>query len=148
MTAVWIGGSFDPIHAGHVALFAKAGEIARTRGVPWVTVAVNSDEFIGRFKPKPVQPLHDRMAVVAGMRHVNEVQVNDGTDQAGLIVQSDARVILVGDDWAPPRDYLGQLGVTQEWLDRYQIQVHYIRRIGGLSSSRLKQQIRAAAVRS
>lgn len=141
---VWIGGSFDAIHPGHAALFHEAGQIARSRGFPWVTVAVNSDAFIARFKPAPVQPLHDRMAVVAAMRWVNEVQVNDGTDQAGLILQADARVILVGDDWAPPRDYLGQLGITQEWLDRYDIRVQFLRRIGGLSSSKLKQQIRAA----
>lgn len=143
MTNVWIGGSFDPIHAGHVALFKEARRLSLTMGqTRWVTVAVNSDDFIARFKPRPVQPLHDRMTMIAAMRWVNEVQVNDGTDQADLILQADAKVILVGDDWAPPRDYLGQLGIDQAWLDRYGIHVAYLPRVGQLSSTALKEKIR------
>lgn len=142
---VWIGGSFDPIHPGHVALFKEAHRLAATMGqTRWVTVAVNSDDFIGRFKPRPVQRLHDRMAMVAAVRYVSEVQVNDGTDQADLILQADARYILVGDDWAPPRDYLAQLGIDQAWLDRYGIKVIFVPRVGGLSSTALKEKIRAS----
>lgn len=142
---IWLGGTFDaPIHPGHVALFKEAHRLSLTMGpTRWVTVAVNSDDFVGRFKPRPVQRLHDRMTMVAAMRYVNEVQVNDGTDQADLILQAEARIILVGDDWAPPRDYLGQLGIDQAWLDRYDINVVYLPRVGGLSSTGLKEQIRA-----
>ena len=110
-----------------------------------MTVAVNTSEFIARFKPPPAQSLHDRVAMVKAIRWVNQVQINDGTDQAMLILAADADLILVGDDWAPPRDYVGQLGVTHDWLWVNNVEVRYLPRVGGLSSTALKQLIHARA---
>lgn len=140
-------GSFDVLHPGHLHLFEECARIAALPGMRpgrMVTVAVNTSEFIGRFKAAPIQSLHDRVAMVKAIRWVNQVQVNDGTDQAGLILAADADVIVIGDDWAPPRDYLGQLSITHEWLWSHSIDIRYIQRVGGLSSTGLKQLIRAS----
>lgn len=107
-----------------------------------VTVAVNSSEFIGQFKSRPVQSLDERLAMVKAIRWVNQVQINDGADQPALIMAADTDVILVGDDWKD-RDYHEQLQVTQQWLDRKNIVIRYLPRLGGYSSSSLKAAVSA-----
>lgn len=144
---VWCGGTYDLLHPGHVHLFREAHRIAMTEGAPWtgrVIVAVNTDEFVETYKgTRPVQSYAERLDMVSAVRWVNETQRNDGTGQADLILAADARVILIGDDWAPPRDYLAQLGIDQTFLDRYRIRVVYLPRRGGYSSTLLKALIRA-----
>ena len=135
---VWTGGTFDLFHPGHVHLLAKCRDIA---DVGAVTVAVNTDEFVARFKAPPVQTYMERIEVVQACRHVDYVQRNDGTDQAGLIRACDAAAIVIGDDWQG-RDYLGQLGITEEFLARYVINVIYIPRLPQLSSTDLKKRVR------
>lgn len=146
---VWVGGTFSPLHRGHVHLFRTASRLAWTPGTTEygrVIVAVNTDEFVAKYKGQPpVQCLADRCTMIAEMRSVTEVQVNPGGDaQRELILAAFADIIAVGDDWAPPRDYLGQLGITQGWLDEHDIRVEFVPRVGELSSSALKHLIRAA----
>lgn len=141
---VWIGGSFDLLHVGHLALFEEADRLAALPGIRpgrMVTVAVNTNEFIARFKNPPVQPLDDRLAMVKAIRWVNQVQINDGQDQPGLILAADTDIILVGDDWAPPRDYPLQLDTDLGWLDKQHIDIRYLPRVGGHSSTRLKATV-------
>lgn len=152
MTAVsdvWIGGTFDTIHRGHVHLFRTASRLAWNHESGYfgrVIVAVNTDEFVEKYKGRrPAQCLADRVATIAELRSVTEVQVNHGGDtQRELILASGAGIIAVGSDWAPPRDYLGQLDIDQAWLDKHQIRVEYVPRLPGYSSTALKHQIRAA----
>lgn len=141
---VWTGGTFDLLHAGHVDLFKECRRLAGSRGPGGrVIVAVNTDEFVERFKgQRPIQPLHDRLEMAGAMRWVDGVQANDGSNQAGLIVEADAGLVVVGDDWAPPRDYLSQLGIDQAFLDRFHINVVFTPRIG-VSTSQLKSRIQS-----
>lgn len=143
---IWTGGTFDLVHPGHAHLFRECGRLARVQGVGQlghVTVAVNTDEFVARFKGPPVQSVADRMTMVAAMRWVNEVQINPGgDDQAELILLAHADVIVIGDDWKG-RDYLSQLCITQRWLDDHGIAVRYVKRLPELSSTQLKALIRA-----
>lgn len=143
---LWCGGTYDLLHAGHLALFREASELAALDGrAPGrtVTVAVNSDEFVLRFKnKKPVQTLQERLAMVAAIRYVDEVQVNDGTDQPGLILAAQTDVILVGDDWEH-RDYVTQLGIDQSWIENHHVDIRYLKRVGGWSSTQLKARVGA-----
>lgn len=146
---VWTGGTFSLIHPGHAHLFRECQRIAQSDGAPWagrVTAAVNSDAFVERYKGEhPVQTLAQRSEMVAAMRWVNQVQVNDGTDQPELILAAHTDVIVIGDDWAPPRDYHAQLQITQRWLDHYRIGIVYVPRVGGLSTTQLKALVRSGA---
>ena len=69
---VLTSGGFDPIHPGHVGYLLDAGEMAAEA---WAThvVLVNGDSFLMRKKGHFVQPLHDRCAIVAGLRGVGLV---------------------------------------------------------------------------
>jgi cytidyltransferase-like protein len=136
-------GTFDTLHPGHIHLFRESARFAGPGGS--LTVAVNSDEFVQAYKGKlPVQSVDERVEVVQAIRFVDRVFINSGGDaQPELIKRVKAEVIVIGDDWAPPRDYLSQIGVDQAWLDREGIWVEYLVRLGDLSSTRLKQRIRA-----
>lgn len=130
-------GTFDLFHAGHVGLLRQCHEVAGLDGL--VYVAVNTDEFVEAFKGKrPIIPLLERFAVVDACRYVTMTVVNAGGDtQPELIAAIDPEVIVVGDDWKG-RDYLAQLGVTQNWLDNLRIEVRYVPRTGSQSSTAIR----------
>ena len=133
---VWTGGTFDLLHPGHIHLLRECFWLGH------VTVAVNTDEFVGKFKAPPVQKLHQRLAMVQAVRYVDRVQENPGGDaQPGLILQAGAKLIVIGDDWKD-RDYLSQLCISEDWLEEHDIRVRYIPRISGYSTTELKAQVR------
>jgi glycerol-3-phosphate cytidylyltransferase len=140
-------GTFDLLHPGHVALFRTCWELSKSDDdFPSVTVALNSDEFIAAYKGfPPVQPLADRVTMVDACRYVDSVMVNCqravGDSAAETIDLSGATQIVIGDDWQS-KDYLGQLGIDEEWLtDRHMEPVVYVPRAGHHSSRRLKLDV-------
>ena len=62
-------------------------------------------------------------------------------DASEVILKVKPQIIAIGDDWKD-RDYLGQLGVTQVGLDDMGIEIVYLRRTTGQSSSGIRKQIR------
>lgn len=136
---VWTGGTFDLAHPGHVHLLRQCRLIA---GEGKVTVAVNADEFAGRFKAKPIQSLSERLEVISAFRYVDTTQVNfGGLMQRDLILQAQADFVVVGDDWAD-RDYLSQISCSPGFLADNNIKVIYVPRAFVGSSSELKARIR------
>lgn len=133
-------GTFDAFHIGHVELLR---ECLRLAGSGPLFVGVNADEFTHTFKKVNLrQTLIERMATVrmacpgvSVLPHWSREYTPDFIE----FLRPD--IIAVGDDWQG-RDYLGQLGVTQDWLDDRGISVEYIPRTTGVSST----QIRARAV--
>jgi len=69
-TVVLTNGCFDILHVGHV----RSLEDARSRG-DFLVVAVNEDETVTRLKGKglPVNPVDERMEILAGLASVDYV---------------------------------------------------------------------------
>lgn len=132
-------GTFDPPHPGHVGLFAQCRRIAQGGDV---VVAVNSDQFILNYRGKaPLMSEKDRAGVIAGFRDVDEVVINrELLGQALLIEDVNPDCIVIGQDWAL-KDYLAQIRVTQRWLDDHNIQLCYVPRTGGWSSTEIKNAV-------
>lgn len=108
----YIGGTFDCLHRGHLALFAQAKKHATA-----VTVSVNTDDFAARYKRQPLMPLADRLAVLNQCKLVDRVVVNVGDeDSRPAILHAGADCIIHGSDWHGA-SLLQQMGLTQEWLD-------------------------------
>jgi D-beta-D-heptose 7-phosphate kinase/D-beta-D-heptose 1-phosphate adenosyltransferase len=89
-------GCFDILHAGHVAYL----EEARALGDQLV-VAVNDDASVARLKgpSRPITPLQDRMAVLAGLAAVDWVVPFADDTPAELIRALQPDVLVKGGDW-------------------------------------------------
>jgi D-beta-D-heptose 7-phosphate kinase/D-beta-D-heptose 1-phosphate adenosyltransferase len=93
---VMTNGCFDILHAGHVSYL----EEARALGDQLV-VAVNDDASVARLKgaSRPINPLADRMAVLAGLAAVDWVVPFSEDTPARLIERLKPDVLVKGGDW-------------------------------------------------
>lgn len=90
-------GVFDVLHVGHVTYL----EQARGLGAALV-VAVNADESVRRLAKgpdRPLNPLADRMAVLAGLAAVDLVVPFDDDTPRALIVACRPDVLVKGGDY-------------------------------------------------
>jgi len=94
---VFTNGCFDVLHRGHVTYLAQA----RALGAALV-VGVNSDASVkrlGKDGDRPVNPLHDRMAVLAALESVSLVVEFDEDTPLNLILACRPDVLVKGGDW-------------------------------------------------
>jgi len=54
---IMVGGTFDPLHAGHEKLLRRSFDLAGPDG--HVTIGLTTDRFAGR-KSHPIRPYHER----------------------------------------------------------------------------------------
>jgi cytidyltransferase-like protein len=142
MTVLTVG-TFDLFHSGHVTLLAHCRQYAGQRGR--VIVGVNTGRFAGSFKPRPVQMLSERMTVIGACRYVDEVIVNDDACLEPMLLAVKPDYLVIGADWAPPRDYMAQIGTTQQWLEGHRIKLVYVPRAeDSQSTTKIRQAIESA----
>lgn len=80
MTKVFVNGTFDVIHPGHIKLLETARKLAGSGGS--VVVAIDSDRRVSEKKGpnRPIFSEADRLKVISSIRYVDLVRVFD-TDQ-------------------------------------------------------------------
>src|ERR1044071_6636996 len=94
---VFTNGVFDVLHRGHVTCL----EQARALGASLV-VAVNTDDSVrrlGKGGDRPLNPLSDRMAVLAGLAAVDLVVPFDDDTPRDLIAACLPDVLVKGGDY-------------------------------------------------
>lgn len=148
MTRVYNGGTYDGLHAGHLYVFRQMRELAGLDGE--VVVGLNTDAFVARFKGHPtVQPLEERMEIVAAIRDVDRVVVNTGDEDSKPVLEAVMPdIIAVGPDWSGDGwdRYCAQMSFSLEWLAERNIRLHTLRRLPGRSSTRLRSIASAMTV--
>lgn len=136
---VYLGGTFDLFHPGHVALLRWAKE---TYGI--VVVALNRDEFITRYKGKPpVMTFTERWTMLKACRYVDSVIPNYGDEDSKIairVVRPD--VIVVGSDWEYDK-ILKQMDLTVDFLNEHHIAMVIYPRSLPLHTSDIKKRILA-----
>lgn len=139
MRTIYLGGTFDIPHYGHIKFFETAKKIA-----DYVVVSLNDDEFIKQYKGNyPVMPYGQRKVIIESCRFVDSVIVNvGGYNSKPAILQVKPDFILHGDDWTGD-EYLAQLGLTQDWLDRHGITLLYTPYNKVTSTTHIKQLIKS-----
>ena len=132
---------FDLFHSGHVNFLKRCAELGT------VTVALNTDEFIHEYKGKaPWMDYKERKTVLEACRYVNNVIPNKwGKDSKPTILDVNPDIIAIGSDWAK-KDYYKQMMFTQDWLDEQDIMLLYIPYTEGISSTKIKEQLKGRIV--
>ena len=93
---VFTNGCFDILHAGHIDLLRRARELGTK-----LIVGINSDRSVRAIKgaERPLVSENDRVAVLRGVRFVDEVRVFDAPTPEKLIEEISPDVLVKGGDW-------------------------------------------------
>ena len=95
---VFTNGCFDILHRGHVTYLSRARALGAS-----LVVALNSDESVrrlGKGTNRPLNPLEDRMAVIAALESVDLVTWFEEDTPLARIIESRPDVLAKGGDWA------------------------------------------------
>ncbi len=95
---VFTNGVFDILHRGHVTYLARARALGAS-----LLVALNSDASarrLGKGEDRPINPLADRMALVAALEPVTLVTWFEEDTPLALILASRPEVLVKGGDWS------------------------------------------------
>ena len=133
---VYTGGTFDLPHPGHYRLLERAADFGE------VVVALNTDEFIFKYKGKtPILSYTEREEILLACKWVDRVVPNVGGEDSTISIEMvRPDYIIVGSDWAR-KDYYKQMSFTQEWLDDRGIGLIYVPYTKGISSTEIKKRM-------
>ena len=96
---VFTNGVFDILHRGHVTYLAQARALGAS-----LLVGVNSDasaKILGKGNDRPVNPLEDRLAVLAALEAVTLITWFEEETPLGLILAAKPDALVKGGDWKP-----------------------------------------------
>ena len=131
---VFTNGVFDILHRGHVTYLAQARALGES-----LVVALNSDASVrrlGKGKDRPLNPLEDRMAVVAALESVSMVTWFDEDTPLERILACRPDHLVKGGDW--PADRIVGAAEVTGWGGK----VHSIPFLHETSTTRLLERIR------
>lgn len=136
---VFTNGCFDILHRGHITYLSKA----KTMG-DILVVGVNSDAGVRRLKgpTRPVNPLADRVEVLAALSSVDHVVAFDEATPERLIERVRPDVFVKGGDYSVER--LPEAPLVRALGGR----VHILPFVEDLSTTGILERIRAADARS
>lgn len=134
---IYTGGTFSILHIGQANFLYQCKKLGN------VTVALNKDDFIERFKGrKPIFSYEERKAILERTEWVDEVIPNEyGEDSKPTILKVMPDIIAIGTDWAK-KDYCKQMGFTWEWLEENSIGLIYIPYFPYISTSEIKRRLK------
>jgi rfaE bifunctional protein nucleotidyltransferase chain/domain len=98
---VFTNGVFDILHRGHVTYLARARGLGAA-----LLVALNSDASarrLGKGAERPINPLEDRLALVAALAAVDAVTWFDEDTPEALVAASLPDILVKGGDWPVER---------------------------------------------
>jgi rfaE bifunctional protein nucleotidyltransferase chain/domain len=97
MKTIFVNGTFDLLHPGHIVLL----NTARSMG-DYLIVAIDSDRRVKELKgdTRPINSQHDRQVLLSNMKAVDIVEVFDTDEQLTEIIKLyKPDIMLKGSDW-------------------------------------------------
>lgn len=131
---VFTNGCFDILHRGHVTYLDHAASLGHS-----LLVGVNSDasvQRLGKAPDRPINPLADRLTVLAALSSVSIVVPFDEDTPLALILSCRPDVLVKGGDWTVEQIIGGK--EVQSWGGQV-ISIPYLQ---GHSTTELLQRIR------
>lgn len=121
MKKIFVNGTFDILHTGHLELLAYARSLG-----DFLYVGIDSDRRVKELKgsSRPINNQQERKTMLEALRHVDSVHIFDSdNDLRALIAECD--IMVKGDD------YQGQPIVGQEVCK----QIIFFKKINGYSTT-------------
>jgi D-beta-D-heptose 7-phosphate kinase/D-beta-D-heptose 1-phosphate adenosyltransferase len=133
---VFTNGCFDILHKGHVDYL----RFARSKG-DVLLVGVNDDDSVKRLKgpERPVNPLEDRMEVLAALEMVDGVVPFPEDTPKEIIERVTPQILVKGEDWKDK----GVVG--REWVERHGGEVHLAPMVPGRSTTGILERARSSS---
>ena len=94
---VWINGSFDVLHMGHIKLFQRA----RQMGLP-VIVGIDTDERISKLKGplRPINTFRNRVDFLRSIKYIDAIVDFSTDDELIELIKFHApRYMFIGEDY-------------------------------------------------
>jgi glycerol-3-phosphate cytidylyltransferase len=130
-TIGYTSGVFDLFHIGHLNILQRA-----RAECDHLIVAVTSDTLSASRKGKtPIIPLPERMEIVAALRCVDEVVVQEDMDKYGAWERHRFHRMFVGDDWRGSPSWVA----LEERFRPLGVEVVYFPYTAHTSSTRLRE---------
>ena len=126
---VFVNGTFDVLHLGHIALLNHAKSLGST-----LFVGIDSDRRVSEKKgpSRPINTVFERQQMLLNLKAVDEVMIFDSDQELGMLVkQIRPGIMVVGSDWE------GRPIIGSEFAK----QLVYYSRINGYSSTQKIQDI-------
>lgn len=135
---VYVIGVFDLFHKGHLKILLNAKKLGNK-----LIVAINSDRLVADYKRSPIISEDERLEIVSALRAVDKAFIIDSYDNRKFIEQYKVNIIVHGDDW--PRDsYLKQIGISEEYLSKNDIELTLLPYTTGVSTSDIIKKINSS----
>ncbi len=131
MKKVWVNGTFDVLHPGHIKLL----EFAKAQG-DYLAVGLDTDERITKNKGegRPFHTLEHRMFAIRSIKYVDEVFAFSSDDELReLMTAYNPTIHVIGGDYVGQRHKIIGLGIAED--------IVFFDRISDYSSSRIIQNI-------
>jgi rfaE bifunctional protein nucleotidyltransferase chain/domain len=96
MKKIWVNGTFDVMHIGHIKLLEHASSLGIVR------VGLDTDDRIQQKKGpnRPVNTLQDRIDFMKSIKYVDSVvSFNSNKELEQRIQEWDADIMVIGDDY-------------------------------------------------
>ena len=125
MKLIWVNGTFDVMHVGHIRLL----EFAKSLG-DYLIVGLDTDDRIKELngQGRPVNSLASRIEFMRSIKWVDEVVNFDSDGVLSALVKSVRPVaIVVGEE------YKNKKVIGSEWAD----EVIYFNRVGDYSTTKI-----------
>ena len=114
--SVFVNGTFDVLHLGHLALLNYAKSLGDK-----LFVAIDSDERVRQLKglTRPIHDAYQRKVMLLNLKAVDEVEIFSSDEELEMwIKQINPTIMVVGSDWRNKTVIGSQYAKRLEFFER------------------------------
>lgn len=125
MIKVWVNGTFDIVHLGHIQLLKKAADLG-----DFLIVGLDGDKRVKELKgeQRPINNLVSRITLLESIRYVDRVVAFDSDEQLETLIKTMRPAIMVIGE-----EYKGKKIIGSEYVG----EIVYFPKMEGFSSTNI-----------
>ena len=111
MTKVWVNGTFDIVHLGHIQMLKKAADLG-----DFLIVGVDSDRRVKELKgeQRPINKIVSRITLLEAIKYVDRVVSFDSDEELETLIKTmRPSVMVIGEEYRDKkiigREYVGEI---------------------------------------